>query len=195
MNSSFIQRVKNAENEAFTEMSAATCDSLVRYANRISNGSRNVSLDPESAVQSAFFSFWKGLKEQQFDFDDRQSLRAILYMLVKRKVIKRIRGLLAEKRGRGEQPASIDHALSDGQASEPRSDSLGPAAMAEALEEVDRLLALLPSDQMRKVVLLKTEGRSDQETAEILNVARVTVVRKLQLIRSIWIEDAAASIK
>ena len=50
----------------------------------------------------------------------------------------------------------------------------------------DRLLDLLPDDQMRQIALLKMEGHGNGEVAEMLDLSLRTVERRLGLIRRLW---------
>jgi DNA-directed RNA polymerase specialized sigma24 family protein len=53
-------------------------------------------------------------------------------------------------------------------------------------EEVQRLLGLLGSAELRQVALRKMEGRSNAEIAGLLGCVERTVERKLWVIRETW---------
>jgi DNA-directed RNA polymerase specialized sigma24 family protein len=67
-----------------------------------------------------------------------------------------------------------------------------PELAAEAADEVRRLLALLPDEELRRIALAKLEGRTNAEIAAQLPCALATVERRLGLIRRIWNEDRPA---
>jgi DNA-directed RNA polymerase specialized sigma24 family protein len=63
-----------------------------------------------------------------------------------------------------------------------------PEEAAEMEEEFQRLLALLPEDELRlrDVAVAKMEGYSNAEIAEQLGWVERTVKRRLAMIRAIW---------
>ena len=65
-----------------------------------------------------------------------------------------------------------------------------PELAAQAADEVQRLLGMLPKEEVRSVALLKLEGCTNAEIADRLGCAEVTVERRLSLIRSLWKESA-----
>ena len=65
-----------------------------------------------------------------------------------------------------------------------------PEFAAEVAEECDRLLRLLPDDEMRAVALWKMEGYTNEEIKAQLGCSLATVERKLALIRKAWEGEA-----
>jgi DNA-directed RNA polymerase specialized sigma24 family protein len=65
-----------------------------------------------------------------------------------------------------------------------------PPLAAQVAEEFERLLAKLPSDEVRKLAVWKMEGHTNDEIADRLNCAPQTIERRLQLIRSVWGKSA-----
>ena len=53
-------------------------------------------------------------------------------------------------------------------------------------ERCDKLLARLPSDNLRKIASLRLHGHSNEEIARQLEVSPRTIERKLSLIRQNW---------
>jgi DNA-directed RNA polymerase specialized sigma24 family protein len=66
-----------------------------------------------------------------------------------------------------------------------------PAYAALLAEEWRRLLERLEDEQLRTIAQYKLEGHTNQEIAGKLGYERVTVQRKLRLIRQLWAEEAA----
>ena len=66
---------------------------------------------------------------------------------------------------------------------------LTPEASYSALEECERLLSILPSEDLKRLAVLKVDGYTNEELAEILNCTRRSVQRRLQLIREIWTNE------
>ena len=63
---------------------------------------------------------------------------------------------------------------------------------ASPFEEFQRLLARLPSEELRAIALWKMEGHTNAEIAALLGCTTVTVERRLQLIRATWKGSAPA---
>jgi DNA-directed RNA polymerase specialized sigma24 family protein len=66
-----------------------------------------------------------------------------------------------------------------------------PAYAALLAEESRRLLERLDNEQLRAIALYKLEGHTNDEIAGKLGCERVTVQRKLRLIRQIWGQEAS----
>ena len=61
---------------------------------------------------------------------------------------------------------------------------------ASPFEQFQRLLARLPSDELRAIALGKMEGHTNAEIAARLGCTEKTVERRLGLIRSVWKRSA-----
>jgi DNA-directed RNA polymerase specialized sigma24 family protein len=66
-----------------------------------------------------------------------------------------------------------------------------PAFAALVADESRRLLECLGDETLRTVALCKLKGHTIDEIAAQLGCGRLTVQRKLRLIRQIWAEEAA----
>jgi DNA-directed RNA polymerase specialized sigma24 family protein len=64
-----------------------------------------------------------------------------------------------------------------------------PAFAALVAEECRRLLSRLEDAALQALALLKMEGYTNDEIASRLGCERVTVQRKLRLIRTLWKEE------
>jgi DNA-directed RNA polymerase specialized sigma24 family protein len=53
------------------------------------------------------------------------------------------------------------------------------------------LLLLLDNEELRRIAVLKMEGYTNQDIAEHLGCAPVTVERRLKLIRKSWLAQAS----
>ena len=67
-----------------------------------------------------------------------------------------------------------------------------PELAAQVVEEVQRLLGMLRTEEVRTIALLKLEGYTNAEIAERLGCAVATVERRLNLSRSTWRESPGA---
>ncbi len=187
MDTPLLARVRSGDDQALEAMWNSKQQQLVSYADRLFRGRRNVTPDGEGAVQSAMLSFWKGINDQRFVFDDDQGLMAILLTLVRRKVNRQLRASYRQKRGGGVPLLSIETSAPSGGAIQlAASTTADPAILAEAKEEVKRLFDLLDDANLRQIAILKMEGRTDIEISEAMGRSRATVARKLSLIRDTW---------
>jgi DNA-directed RNA polymerase specialized sigma24 family protein len=64
-----------------------------------------------------------------------------------------------------------------------------PELAAEVADLSQYLLKLLPETDLQQLVLLKLEGHTNDEVAELMSVTRRTVQRKLERIRRHWLES------
>jgi DNA-directed RNA polymerase specialized sigma24 family protein len=190
MNLSHIRRVKNADDSAFRKLWQEWHDILERFANGCYRGTTYISRDGEGAVQSAMFSFWKGLLDRRFEFEDESGLLRLLLTLVRRKVIKQCRCANRLRRGGGVPHTQLESGNDDEPGVDPVDPQLTPAALAEVKDELRRLFSLLDDAELKRIAILKMEGHTDLAVADTLNRGRATVARKLALIRQIWLTDA-----
>jgi DNA-directed RNA polymerase specialized sigma24 family protein len=145
--------------------------------------------DEEDIALSAFASFCRGVDAGMFPrLDDRDNLWRILLTLVTRKASHLLRDV---HRGKRDIFRLLDEAGFDNRAVDQFvDDELTPEFAAEVAEECKHLLAILDSDELRQVAILKMEGYANAEIAERLDCAPRTVDRRLQLIRELWTTSA-----
>ena len=153
--------------------------------------------DEEDVALSAFASFCHHAARGQFPkLADRDDLWRLLVTVTSRKAFHLRRDEKRPKRGGGE-------VLSLGELSGPASEREAvleqildreptPAYAALLAEESRRLLERLDDEQLRAIALYKLEGHTNDEIAGKLGYERVTVQRKLRLIRQIWGQEAAS---
>jgi RNA polymerase sigma factor (sigma-70 family) len=152
--------------------------------------------DEEDVALSAFASFCHHAARGQFpQLADRDDLWRLLVTVTSRKAIHLRRDERRVKRGGGEvvSLAEFSDPSSEGNVvleqildREPT-----PAYAALLAEESRRLLERLDDEQLRAIALYKLEGHTNDEIAGKLGYERVTVQRKLRLIRQIWGQEAA----
>jgi DNA-directed RNA polymerase specialized sigma24 family protein len=145
--------------------------------------------DEQDIVNSAFYSFVKGVHQGRFpDLANRQNIRQILVTIALRKLGKYIRHSLTDKEGGGqiEGESHFRTSSSGGGIDQFPRHELSPDEIACAAEEMDRLLEILDSDTLRTIAILKFEDFTNEQIAEHLQCAPVTVARKLRIIRGIW---------
>jgi DNA-directed RNA polymerase specialized sigma24 family protein len=152
---------------------------------RLRNSAHRIT-DEEDVALSAFNSFCINAEAGRFpDLTDHDSLWRLLATFTLRKAARHMRDACAQRRGGG-KIESVD--------SEVFEQVLGhdpdPALAVEMAEECKRLLAVLDSDKLRQIAILRMEGYSVDEIASKTPYAPRSVKRKLGIIREIWKREA-----
>jgi RNA polymerase sigma factor (sigma-70 family) len=176
---------------------------LVRLARRKLQGLRRAADDEEDVALSAFDSFYRSAEQGRFPrLDDRNNLWELLVVITSRKAIDLRQRESCQKRGGGKVvgQSALDRTRA---ASRRGADAEGtgiaqaagtepsPELAAQIGDEMQRLLRILPNEEVRTVALSKLEGYTNAEIAERLGCALATVERRLSLIRSVWKEAGA----
>jgi len=150
--------------------------------------------DEEDVALSALDSFFGGLEQGQFpELRDRNALWPLLAKITARKAINQRKRQMAAKRGGGRviaASAAGRNAAGDTAEIEFIESDPSPASLAAINEECQRLVEILPDQNLKDVVRKKLAGFSTVEIAEQLGVAPRTVERKTELVRKIWIQEA-----
>jgi DNA-directed RNA polymerase specialized sigma24 family protein len=166
---------------------------LVRLALDRMRGLPRREADEEDVALSAFDSFCRAAEQGRFpDLRERNNLWRLLVIITSRKAHHLGVRLRRQKRGGG---AVLDEAalanLADSGAGSPGLEHLlsrepTPEFAAQAAEEFQRLLAVLPHPDLRSVALWKMEGHTNAEIAAKLGCVARSVERKLGIIRAAW---------
>jgi RNA polymerase sigma factor (sigma-70 family) len=152
---------------------------LVAVARDKLRSSERRAADEEDVVQSAFFSFYRGMEAGRFPtLNDREGLWKLLFVITARKAANQLQHANRKKRaGTVAEMDLVEQVIGE----EPT-----PEFAAQLVEQYERLLDLLGDDRLRSVAVWKMEGYSMDEMAEKLDCSRSTVARKLAMIRVIW---------
>jgi DNA-directed RNA polymerase specialized sigma24 family protein len=156
---------------------------LVGLARARLHGAPRRAADEEDVALSAFDSFCRHAGQGRFpQLADRDSLWRLLVTITARKAAHQVRDECRRKRGGGAAPAGDAEAvLAEALSREP-----DPEFAAGVAEECQRLLDRLGDQDLRAVALLRLEGYSVEEVADMLGCAPRSVKRKLALIRTVW---------
>ncbi len=156
-------------------------------AERVRRIRRPIANESEIAL-SAFNSLIMAARQGKFpDLLEETGLWKLLRTIAIRKANDTHKRLWADKRGGNQAPIGQYEAEEGEQAAIDRAGiNASPDSDMVAEELVSDLLAKLPSEKFRNVILLKLEGMENVEIAENLGTTTRTVQRMLQQVRSEW---------
>ena len=166
---------------------------MVFARSRMNPSTRRI-YDEEDAAVSAFRSLCRGIEAQRFpEIGDRGNLWALLVVITSRKIANQFRYEHQQRRDANQtlcesmlQPYDNSGVsiLQSIPSNEPT-----PAFAAEVADMSEYLMSKLPESDLKKLVLLKLEGHTNEDVAELMKITRRTVQRKLERIRRIWVES------
>jgi DNA-directed RNA polymerase specialized sigma24 family protein len=191
----WIDQLKRGDPEAAQKLWQRYFKQLCRLARHKLQGAPRRGADEEDVALSAFNSFCRGIQSERFPrLADRGDLWQLLVVLAERKAIKLFKHEARQKRGGGRV---LNAGPRDAHSPVPAtaldafvSPEPTPELAAMVADECRRLLEKLPEPSLRQVALSKMEGYTNEEIAQRLGCVPRTVERKLQVIRSLWAEEA-----
>jgi RNA polymerase sigma factor (sigma-70 family) len=187
----WLSELKRGDPEGAQQLWEEYFERLVGFAQKRLQAAPRRVVDPEDVALSAINSFCQNAAQGKFpQLEDRDDLWRILVTITARKALRQAQHARRRKRGggkvRGEsvfaQADSSQACLGIGQivGREPT-----PAFAAELADQMQHLLNRL-DDNLRRLAVLKMQGYTNQEIAEILGCALRSVERKLHGIRVLW---------
>jgi len=192
----WIERLRIGETDAAERLWDAYYKKLVQLARRKLDRRKRLVGDEEDVALSAFKSFCRGVERGRFpQLCNSDDLWKLLVTITLHKVMRLVRDEGREKRGGGKTAIAMGD-------SEGGIDVIGQLASSEPTpedavqiaEEADRLLGILPHQELVELALLKMEGFTNGEIAVRWNKAERTVERKLNPIRKIWEKEALLTV-
>jgi RNA polymerase sigma factor (sigma-70 family) len=184
----WLHLLKSNEQQAIQKLWEVYYRPLLALARNKLGGLQRAVRDEEDIALSAFDSFCRGVAHGRFQrLDDRQDLWQVLVLVTTRKAIDQIahehQACRDQDRTTGQTDRDLDDRslLDDLISREP-----DPGFAAEVADQCRQLLADLPDEQLRRIVLSRMEGYSNEEIAVELKVSVPTVERRLNLIRKTW---------
>jgi DNA-directed RNA polymerase specialized sigma24 family protein len=194
----WIGDLKAGEAEAAQPLWERYFARLVRLARGKLQGDRGRAgaADEEDVALSAFHSVCLGAAQGRFPrLTDRDDLWKLLVVITSRKAADQVQHERRLKRGGGRVvgEAGLAARAPDDEDEGGLAQAIGreptPEFAAQVAEECRRLLDRLGDDTLRQVALRRMEGYTDEEIAGHLGCTRRTIVRKLDRIRRIWLEE------
>jgi RNA polymerase sigma factor (sigma-70 family) len=190
--SQYIERLKQGDSDAADQVWNRYVRRLIQFAkNRFTTRRKSVA-DEEDVVQQAFCDFFQMVKEDRFSrLEDRNDLWQVLAMLVDRRAKDILRHQYSQKTGEG-----LVRTESVFQTSPHDSNSPGIASLEDLLptpetaavfwELFENRLSLLNDPNLREVALLKMQGHTNREIADLQQTSQRTIERALYSIRKRW---------
>jgi DNA-directed RNA polymerase specialized sigma24 family protein len=173
----WLAGMKSGDDAAFEQIWQRYFTSLVSLARKTLATTPATQGNEEDVAYSAFESFYFRAKQGKFpQLNDRDDLWKLLITITLRKAWKERRR--AARRGAAADPAVL--------ANELLAQSPTPEMAALTTDEFRRLFGRLNNPLLATTALMKLEGHTNRQIAEVLDISLATVERKLQLIRQLW---------
>jgi RNA polymerase sigma factor (sigma-70 family) len=186
----WLEEVKSGDREAARRLWERYFPLLVRLAHkRLADVPRRLE-DEEDVALSVFESFCRAADGGRFPHvTNRESLWRLLCRITHFKavdLVRRSQAAMGDANVRGESGfqgsgTSVIQPIAPHAKVETTADC---AAMVA--DEVQRLLQMLPEEDLRTIAVAKMDGYTNQEIAERLGCAERTIERRLKYIRAIW---------
>lgn len=196
--SEWIALAKFGEDGAATRIYARYFERLLAYARpRISRRNRTLASE-EDVAQSVLNIFCDGARNGRFDYvRNRDDLWSILVKITVHKIIDYQRRFgSTPKRPRQVRASEImdrSHQIPFTFEDKSTQGNLEPDMLAHLQDEFRSLLESLRCDESRRIALLRLEGHTIPEIANLLSRSTRSVDRKLRAIRERWSEMLAAA--
>ncbi len=198
----WINHLKAGDTDAARKVWERYFERLARIADqKLGGASRRVS-DEEDVALSVFDSLCRGAKNGHFpQLADRDDLWKLLHAITKQKAVDQVRHNVRRKRGGGEvrgesvfqSPPDGDDTSRVGGINGVVADELSPDFVVSMNEELELLLKGLRNETLRQIAVWRMEGYTNEEISQRLGVTTRAVERKLNLIRSKWLEAMSNS--
>lgn len=191
---SLLERLREGDEDAAAVLWHQYFHRIVRLAGRRLPPALRRTRDEEDVALSAFHSFVTGVRDGRFpNLAAADNLWGLLIVLTSRKVQAHLRHHNRLKRGggkvRGESVfLNVDKTAQSLGISSVEGDATAPDTEAELTEAASGLLQALGDEGLKEIAILRMEGYLVDEIAQLLQVSKRAVERRLQLIRKIWTE-------
>ncbi|MDB4614734.1 ECF-type sigma factor [bacterium] len=150
-------------------------------------------MEADQIASDAFAALFDGIENHRFTkVRNRDEMWQMLTLIAARKASNERKRLDREQRGGGKVrggsafgPGGINSVVDFLQR------DLSPDRFLELQELSNQLLESLPTDELRRVAVLRMAGHSNAEIAEQLDCVERTVERRLEHVRKLWSEVIA----
>lgn len=174
-----LEQVRQGNEQAATELFDRFVDRMIDLARSRISPRLARRLDPEDVVQSAYRSFFRNARAGRYDLRESGDLWRLLAAITLNKVRMQTRRHTAQKRAIGAEEKATGSELRWGVPVEAVAREPMPVEAAALLEETQRMMNRLPP-LYRKVLQLRLQGLSVEETAKQAECAERTVQRAVE---------------
>ncbi|MCA8986544.1 MAG: hypothetical protein KDA78_02815 [Planctomycetaceae bacterium] len=182
----WIDQLSGGNQRAAEDLWQHISQRLQEFARRKLDPQTRRSYDEQDAANSAFHSLCQGLANGRIAAENRDALWGLLAVITSRKISAQRRYSNRQKRGggavRGESGFGAPGINEVNAIQQP------PDVLAEVSESCSQLVNALTDESMKKIVLLKFQGETNGQVADVMKCTRRTIERKLERIRRIWVE-------
>ena len=183
-----LGQLKHGLPEVLAEIWRRFFPRMSGLARRTLNGLPKCRSDADDVAQSAFISFWQAVEARnEMEFADRDDFWRLLGVMTVRKARRKVRHEMAQKRGGARTRTESELGRTDDESAFRLDQAMADVSPPEfdlCCEEM--LLAL--DDEHRPVAVLRLQGHSSTEIAEIVGCSPRSVQRALADIRDCWKE-------
>jgi DNA-directed RNA polymerase specialized sigma24 family protein len=187
--------IKAGQNDEIQRLWDRYFQRLVRLAGTRLPGHARRAMDEEDVALSAFQSFCDRARKGQFPgLANRDDLWRVLFAITVRKAVSAVRHQTRQKRGGGRVLGESAIGGDDPSRESGVAAFLGrepsPDDAIEFADRLDMLFEKLKDETLRVIAFQKLQGLTTEEIATSLGISTRTVDRKLQLIRTVWVEES-----
>lgn len=188
----WFEELQEGNNDALQKIWERYSDQLLEIAEQKLRHAPNRLGDKHDVANSVFHSLYRCARAGQLrSISNRDELWWLLLAMAKRKAISHQRRDYAAKRGSAitfspAGPAPGGSWLGGFALEDLITDDPSPESALMLQETLERLLEVLPNEPLRAIAVLRLDGHSVPEIAELNGVSLRTVERKLSLIRKRW---------
>ena len=188
-----LRRLEARDPLAAQELHGIVSQQVERYvAKRLTAKDRKVA-DEEDITQSALKSVMLGAQQgkfRQIQTDNR--FWGLLYEIAKRKLSNHVRDLHALKRGADQTKSEAELQCPDAESSANfaianiAGSSPDPESEFFGVESMEELVKSLDDELLESILILRLDGHTNKEIAELVGTSLATVERKMSRIRGVW---------
>ncbi len=183
--SGWIRATRDGDSDAATYLLERYFNELEEFARRLLPRHMATKADEEDVVIEALNALLQGLRNNRFRLvRDRDDLWRMLLHITRRKATNLLKSENREKRDRKRTVEIDDNAIIE--AFGGNGESNDPAWIAQFQESCRMMFEALPTDESRRIAMMRMSGHSVKEIAVSLDRTKSAIERKLGVIRATW---------
>ena len=189
--SRYLDGLRQGDNQAFQRICDRYYDQLSQIAERKLGGRTRRVVDEFAIANEVLHEFLRRTERGDFaEVTNHDELLPLLIRLTHDRVVDEIRRFCAQKRGGGqtrgdsvmESPSKIGEMNGHHHF---RGLVETPSTRQILADELDAIMKRLPDEKMQAILMLRSEGYTEEEMAEELDVSVATIQRKRRRIKDL----------